>query len=197
MVQLLSPPSQDQRIIHHNRSWAQFKLIEQGFEGSTGVRLSYYAGTIEIIMPGKEHEAFKSLIGQLIELFFLKRCIVYKATGSMTQEKAGQASAQADESYCIGSDKAIPDLAIEVVYTSGNVNKLAQYQALGVPEVWFWEDGVLRLYHLATGGYQLVDRSQIPALADLDVKLMERCILKGETSHLEAAQEWFSCNRYC
>ncbi len=192
MVQLQSPPQPDQRIVHHNRSWAQFKLIEQGFAHSTGVRLSYYAGTIEIIMPGKEHESFKSLIGQLIELFFLRRGIFYKATGSMTQEKAGQASAQADESYCIGTDKPIPDLSIEVVYTSGNVNKLAQYQALGVPEVWFWQDGVLQLYHLFADGYQRVDRSQIAALADLDVKLLERCILKGETSHLEAAQEWFS-----
>jgi Uma2 family endonuclease len=191
MIQLLSPPSADQRVIHHGRSWAQFKLIQQGFEGSIGVRLAYYAGTIEIIMPGKDHEAFKSLIGQLIELFFLKRGIVYKATGSMTQEREGQASAQADESYCIGADKAIPDLSIEVVYTSGNVNKLRQYQALGVPEVWFWQDGVLRLYHLSTDGYEQVERSQIPELVELDVKLLERCILKGETSHLQAAQEWF------
>ncbi|MBE9028166.1 Uma2 family endonuclease [filamentous cyanobacterium LEGE 11480] len=95
----------------------------------------------------------------------------------------------------MGTDKPIPDLSIEVVYISGNVNKLAQYQALSVPEVWFWQDVVLQLYHLSTGGYQLVDRSQIPELADLDIPLLERCILKGEISQLEAASKLFLVGR--
>ncbi|HTL89402.1 MAG TPA: Uma2 family endonuclease, partial [Leptolyngbya sp.] len=43
---------------------------------------------------------------------------------------------------------------MEVVFTSGNEGKLTRYQALGVPEVWFWEDGVLKLYHLRETGYQ-------------------------------------------
>ncbi|MEG4506483.1 Uma2 family endonuclease [Microcoleus sp. F6_B4] len=38
--------------------------------------------------------------------------------------------------------KAIPDLAIEVVFTSGGIDKLQLYKRLGIPEVWFWEDGV-------------------------------------------------------
>lgn len=58
----------------------------------------------------------------------------------MTQEKEREVSVQADQSFSLGSVKTIPDLSIEVVVTSGGVDKLARYQALGVPEVWFWQD---------------------------------------------------------
>jgi Uma2 family endonuclease len=191
MIQLLDRPLQDQRIVQQNRTWQQFKLIQEGFADASGVRLSYYNGIVEILMPGKDHEAFKSLIGQLIELFFLKNGIAYKSTGSMTQEKDGEASTQADESYCIGEDKPIPDLSIEVVFTSGGATKLGKYQAIGVPEVWFWEDGVLSLYHLRANAYQRVACSELPGLENLDIQQLCQCILIGETSHLEAAQEWF------
>ncbi|WP_333474666.1 hypothetical protein [Allocoleopsis sp.] len=111
MTQLLNEAI-DQRIIHHNRTWEQFKLIQKGFENSPGVRLFYYKGTIEILMPGREHEVFKSIIGMLLELFFIEQEIEFEPTGSMTQEAEGEASAQADESYCIGVSKLTPDLSM-------------------------------------------------------------------------------------
>ncbi|HEY9606697.1 MAG TPA: hypothetical protein V6C85_34125 [Allocoleopsis sp.] len=52
---------------------------------------------------------------------------------------------------------------------------------MGVPEVWFWEDGLLKLYHLQDGNYELIDRSQLPGLNDLDLDLLRRCILMAET----------------
>ncbi|NJL48565.1 MAG: Uma2 family endonuclease [Leptolyngbyaceae cyanobacterium SM2_5_2] len=154
MVQLLTQP-QDQRIVQSNRTWAQFKLIQQGFENSPGVRLFYYDGTLEILMPGREHEVFSGIIALLLGIFFIEKDIEFEPTGSMDQEKTGEAFAQADQSYCIGTSKPIPDLSIEVIVTSGGINKLARYQVLGVPEVWFWEDGVFSLYHLRGNGYRL------------------------------------------
>jgi Uma2 family endonuclease len=191
MIQAL-PKTTTQRVVLPGRTWDQFKRIQSALENSPGTRLFYHHGTLEIAMPGKEHEAFKSLIGQLIELFFLKNGIVYKSTGSMTLEREGETSLQADESYCLGQDKPIPDLSVEVVYSSGDASKLTKYQALGVPEVWFWEDGALTLYHLRSSGYECIERSELPGMTHLDVALLSRCILKGETSHLEAAQEWFT-----
>jgi Uma2 family endonuclease len=88
----------------------------------------------------------------------------------------------------MGGPKVIPDLAIEVTFTSGNIAKLARYQLLGVVEVWFWEDGLLSLYSLDAGEYRRCDRSQIPQLAALDIDLLTRCILLAETSRLEAAR---------
>ena len=175
----------DQRIVHHG-TWEQFKFIQKGFDGSPGVRLSYYDETIEILMPGREHELFASIIGYLVTTLLTEKGIFFQPTRSMTQEKEGVVSAQADESYCIESVKTIPDLAIEVVFTSGGISKLERYKALGVLEVWFWEDGVLKLYHLQNGIYERIDRSQLPGLNDLNLVLLQRCILMAETDTGEA-----------
>jgi Uma2 family endonuclease len=175
----------DQRIVHHG-TWEQFKFIQKGFEGSPGVRLFYYDGAIEILSPGREHEIFASIIGYLVTTFLVEQGIFFKPTGAMTQEKEGVVSAQADESYCIGSVKLIPDLSIEVVFTSGGTSKLERYKALGVPEVWFWEDGSLKLYHLRDSSYEHIDRSELPGLNDLDLDLLKRCILMAETDAGEA-----------
>ena len=191
MTQILVESTNNQHVRLSGHTWLQFKQLQGAIEGSSKARLYYHDGNIEIFMPGKDHESFKSLIGQLLELFFLKYRIVYKSTGSMTQEQDGQTSVQADESYCIGGDKLIPDLSIEVVYSSGNSTKLSSYQALGCPEVWFWEDGLLKVYHLRSSGYVRVNHSELPGLESIDLELLSRCILKGETSHLEAAQDWF------
>lgn len=188
-MQLLSRTT-DQYLIHHDRTWEQFKLIQQGFENSPGVRLFYYNGTIEILMPGEDHEFFKTIIGFLIELFLTERGIEFIPAGSMTQERQGIASAQADESYWLGQKKPVPDLSVEVVFTSGGPSKLERYRALGVPEVWFWQDGVFTLYHLRDSGYERIDRSELPTLIDLEIDLLARCVLMAQTSRVEAFREF-------
>ena len=182
---LLLNKTTDQRIVHHG-TWEQFKFIQKGFDGSPGVRLFYYDGTIEILMPGQYHEIFAHIIGYLVTTFLVEQGIFFKPTGGMTQEKSEVVSAQADQSYCIGSAKPIPDLSIEVVFTSGSISKLERYKALGVPEVWFWEDGVLNLYHLGDGSYEKIERSQLPGLSNLNLDLLRRCILMAETDSGEA-----------
>lgn len=189
MPQLLNKTT-DQRIVHHGRTWEQFKLIQKGFEGSPGVRLFYYDGTIEILMPGEDHEFFKTIIGFLIELFLYQKRIEFIPAGSLTQERQGTASAQADESYWVGEKKRLPDLSIEVIFTSGGPSKLERYKALGVPEVWFWQDGVFTLHHLRDKGYEQITRSELPALADLDIALLARCVLMAQTSRIDAIDEF-------
>jgi len=176
----------DQVFRQCDRTWAQFKHLQKGLEGSPGVRLAFYNGVVEIFMPGQAHEIFKKIIGFLLELFFFETGINVVPTGSVTQEQEGEASAQADESYCFGAAKPIPDLSIEVIFTSGSVAKLKRYQALGVPEVWFWQDGLFTLHRLEDSGYVQVERSQMPELAALDLALLTRCVLMGETNWLGA-----------
>lgn len=50
--------------------------------------------------------------------------------------------------YELGADRERPDLAIEVVVTSGAIDKLEAYKRLQIPEVWFWENSRLSLYAL-------------------------------------------------
>lgn len=184
---LLKPASPDQRIIHAGITWQQFKLIQAGFGEPRRVRLFYYDNTIEILMPGREHEFFSRLIGFLIGLYCLEIGVEFEPIGSTTQEQEGEAAAEPDESYCFGSSKPRPDLAIEVIFTSGSTNKLQRYRALSIPEVWFWEDGLFSLYRLQGTAYEPISSSQIPELSRLDIALLARCVLIAQTSRLEAA----------
>ena len=188
MVQLqLKPPSADQRIVHSGLTWQQFKRIQSGFGNTRNLRLFYYDHTVEIIMPGRDHEFFKTVLGMLIELFCLEMGIEFEPLGSTTQEQTGQASAEPDESYCFGPSKPTPDLVLEVIFTSGSIGKLDLYQTLHIPEIWFWQDGVFSLYRLREAGYEPIRQSEIPELATLDMELLTRCLLIAPTSRLEAA----------
>ena len=183
---------QDQHLICSGISWEQFQLIRTGFANSKGVRFFYHEETIEIIMPSRAHEFNKTIIGFLIELFCLESNIEFEPIGSMTQQREGEVSIEPDESYCFGTSKPIPDLAIEVIFTSGSPKKLQRYQASGIPEVWFWQDGIFSLYQLREDNYEAIAYSQIAQseilqLKELDIDLLTRCVLIAQTSRLEAA----------
>ncbi|HAX86928.1 MAG TPA: hypothetical protein DCY91_11880 [Cyanobacteria bacterium UBA11370] len=160
--------------------------MQEGFNNSPGIRLFYYLGEVEILAVSQNHELFSRTIAGLLFDYFVEKGIEFYPTGSFTQEKEGVASAQADESYCIGTLKKTPDLSIEVVFTSGTLSKLKRYQELGVPEVWFWEDGLLTLHHLRADGYERIYHSEV--LPDLDIDLLTRCLLM--TSRVEAVREF-------
>ncbi|MDY7013173.1 MAG: Uma2 family endonuclease [Cyanobacteriota bacterium] len=179
--------SQDQRLLHSGINWQQFKLIQKGFAASPGIRLFYDKGEVEILAVSQDHETISRLIGILLAFYLVRKKIEFKPTGSFTQEKEGVASAQAGESYFIGKTSGkIPDLSIEVVFTSGNERKLNRYRALEVPEVWFWEDGVFALYHLQGSGYERIKKSEV--LPDLDLGVLGKCLLSASST--EAILEW-------
>src|SRR5262245_26721362 len=54
-----------------------------------------------------------------------------------------------------------PDLAIEVVWTSGGLNELEIYRKLGVREVWFWRRGRLSVHALHGDVFQELAQSQV------------------------------------
>jgi Uma2 family endonuclease len=163
----------EQHFLQTGVSWSSFKAIQQGFADSPGVRLFYYRGELEILSMSPQHEIVKGNIGFLVEDWLLTQDIDFVSTGSFSQEKEEEASVQADESYCFGQKKSIPDLAIEVVITSGGTNKLRRYKALGVQEVWFWEDGAIHIYHLNKSEYEKSEVSQF--VQEIDFTLLAKC----------------------
>lgn len=172
MTQLLDKPI-EQRFIQTGVSWESFKAIQSGFADSPGVRLFYYEGELEILSTSPEHEIVKGNIGYLIEDYMLNLGLEFIATGSFSQEKEAVASVQADESYCFGERKPVPDLVIEVVITSGGPNKLNRYKALGVKEVWFWENGAIAMHYLEGSKYKEVQQSRF--LPNLDTIRLAYC----------------------
>jgi Uma2 family endonuclease len=185
----VAPHSTD-KIITLQGDWAQFKLVQKGCEQNRGIRLFYFDGTIELVMPGRNHEIFAQAINILLVLFLTHQDMEFLAVGSADQEKEGESSAQPDQSYCINGIKPIPDLSIEIVFTSGGQNKLQRYQAIGVPEVWFWEDATLKLYHLRAEGYEQIQQSELDGLRELDLEILKRHMLMGELSTTKAVKSF-------
>jgi Uncharacterized protein conserved in cyanobacteria len=177
----------DEPILIDELSWREFKVVEQ-LLSRPGVRLSFLDGVLEIRrMPGEKHETIKERIGSLLDLYLLQMGIDYRPTGSMTLESpSGLVKREADKSYKLGPNREFPDLAVEVVVTSGGINKLEAYKRLQISEVWFWESGALRMYSLGADGYAEVDRSFV--LPDLDIVLLVRCITIE--NHLQAMREF-------
>ncbi|MBD2326720.1 Uma2 family endonuclease [Alkalinema sp. FACHB-956] len=182
--------SEGDRVVTLQGDWEHFELIRRGCEQSSGVRLFYFDGTIELLMPGQLHEIFSHAIGTLLTLFLAQQGIVFFATGSADQKQANVAAAQPDQSYCLGGLKEIPDLSIEVVFSRGGVHKLARYQALGVTEVWFWEDGTLVLYHLREGGYEQIEQSELDGLRQLELAVFKQHVMMAETDLGEAVRSF-------
>ena len=177
----------DEPILIDGLSWREFKVVEQ-LLSRPGVRLSFLDGVLEIRrMPGEKHETVKERIGSLLDLYLLQMGIDYQPTGSMTLESpSGLVKREADKSYRLGANREFPDLVVEVVVTSGGIDKLEAYKRLQIPEVWFWENSRLRLYSLGDDGYAEVDRSFV--LPDLDIVLLARCI--NIENHLQAMREF-------
>jgi Uma2 family endonuclease len=179
-------PTAEQHFTWRGLNWQQFKAIQSSFENVPGVRLFYCQGVLEVVGISKPHEAFQSIIGVLLAIYFEVKEIEFFPSGAYSQIVEGQVEYQADLSYCFGTDKDVPDFCIEVVITSGSPIKLQKYRLMGVPEVWFWEDGTLQLYCLREQGYERIASSEL--LPELDLSLLKRCILFA--SPLEALKEF-------
>ncbi|MEH2211677.1 Uma2 family endonuclease [Nostoc sp.] len=177
---------EEQRFFRHGLSWEKFKAIQASFENVPGVRLFYCEGILEIVSIGKPHEVIKCLIAALLITYFEVKGIEFFHSGSFSQIIPEIVEYQADLSYCFGTDKPIPDLCIEVVITSGSPIKLQKYKLMGVPEVWFWENGTIEVYCLREQKYEKVVKSEL--LAELDLSLLNRCVLLS--SPLEAIREF-------
>ena len=174
-TQIIQPPQPRQARVVHNLTWEQLEEIDRSLEDFPGVRLAYLDGMLEIMPISPEHEEFKSTIARLLETYLDEADIrFYRRGGPSYGNKELGARNEPDESYNLDSHKPFPDLVIEVVITSGGVNKLEGYRRMGVTEVWFWEDGLLQIHHLREAGYEVLSRSEL--LPHLPLNLFRRYI---------------------
>ncbi len=177
MTTLLHPDfrQEEQRVILPGVTWRQYESLLATLGDFPGLRLIYLDGTLELFLPSAEHELLKKVIARLLERYAEAVDIPLHGYGSTTFRREAKARGlEPDECYCIGTLKALPDLAIEVNLSSGGINKLAVYQGLAVPEVIIWQEQQLTLFDLRGDTVQPSDRSQF--LPDLDLDLLAQFI---------------------
>jgi len=176
----------DRRIEDHvvcfsGVSWDDYLRLMAMRGDHSAPRISYLEGEVEIMSPSETHEAIKSMIGRLVETYCLERNIPFRTLGSWTLTAQDcSRGAEPDECWVFGSAPAErPHLVIEVVWTSGRIDKLDIYRKLGVAEVWYWRRGELQPYCLRGDRYVPVSTSE--ALPGLDLALLTRFLDESTT----------------
>jgi len=157
----------DQRVILGGIDWWQFEAFLAIRGDRAGVRVTYLEGQLEITSPSRTHEMLKTLIARLLEAYADETGLVLEGYGSLTMRNAPKLRGlEPDECYAVGAAKAAPDLAVEVIWTHGGLDKLNVYRGLGVREVWIWNKDELKAYELRGGVYaEIAESVVIPGLS--------------------------------
>lgn len=194
-----------QRIQLQEVKWSEFEAILDELGNKRACRVAYSDGILEIRMPSPQHEKAKVLIGDMVKILLEELNMDNECFGSSTFKRQDIAKGiEPDDCFyienfaqTIGKDRIDltvdppPDLAIEVDITSKT--GLDAYQALGVPELWRFEDGQLRISLLQDGQYQ--DANFSPHFPNFPVsegisQFLVRSQTEGRSQTLKAFRQW-------
>ena len=171
----------DQSVVLRGVQWETYErlLADQG--DSSGPRLYYDCGTLEIMSPSSKHEILKETISLLFQLLATEAEIDFVAAGSTTFRREDLhkgfepdacfyarevAAIRAKEDIDLSIDPP-PDLVIEIVVTNSLVNKLSLFATVGVPEVWLHGDDRVEILSLLSNSYvKTSDSSILPGVTD-------------------------------
>lgn len=157
-------------------SWETYENLRDDLERSgRRLKLTYDDGELEIEVPGKIHEAVKTIVRMMLEAYLLEREIWFEPlSATLWRDRLRSKGLEADESYYFIRHKdrpatapvdadgdPIPDMAIEVEITSPLLPKLPVYAALGVAEIWHLRtESEVDILELFDGKYRSVPRSR-------------------------------------
>jgi Uma2 family endonuclease len=172
----------------HGVTWQQYEMILAVRGERSAPRIAYLAGELELMSPGRNHESVKKRIARLLETWAEESGVDLDGFGSWTvKDELVERGVEPDECYVVGvRETEVPDLAIEVVWTSGGLDKLKLYAPLGVREVWTWKGGAMTVHVLRQGAYVQAARSEL--LPTLDLELLRRFI--GEPNQTAAVRAY-------
>ena len=181
-----------------NVSWLEFESILEELGEKRRTTIAYSNSTLEITLPLLEHEKPKDLISDIVKILLKSAGRRYEPFGSTTFKREGAAGIEPDACFYILNyqrmicrrrllpDDPPPDLAIETDVTSKTT--IDAYKIIGVPEVWVYDSGRLRIYLLQDGEYLESDISpNFPgiAIAQLIPATVERALQVGSCQALE------------
>ncbi len=181
-----------------NISWLEFESILQELGEKRRTRIAYSNSTLEIMVPLLDREIPKDLISDIVKKLLKSAGRRYEPFGSTTFKREGAAGVEPDACFYILNyqrmigrrrllpDDPPPDLAIETDVTSKTT--IDAYKIIGVPEVWVYDSGRLRIYLLQDGEYVESDISpNFPeiAIAQLIPATVERAWQVGNLQALE------------
>jgi Uma2 family endonuclease len=179
MTTVLREP--DQTVILRGIHWDTYERLLADQQESSGTRLNFDCGTLEIVSPSSEHEQLKETITLLFQLMASELEIDVVAAGSTTfRRKDLRKGFEPDASFYIRNAQAVrkrpqidlrrdppPDVVVEIEITSPAIDKLSIFAAAAVPEVWLYRDDRVEILALESKTYQKkMESSFLPVVTD-------------------------------
>lgn len=187
------------RVVLYNIGWQQFENLLKDLGDKRAARIAYDRGTLEIMTPLPEHEHYKEVINDIVKDLGDLLDLDYESLGSTTWKRESRlAGVEPDNCFYFQNEAAIrgklqfdlnqdppPDLVLEIDLTSKSLNRFPIYARLGVPEIWCYDSGELKIYQLQNGEYQEAQISlvfpnlavqEIPTLTEKNRSLGRRAI---------------------
>jgi Uma2 family endonuclease len=163
------------RVVLHNISWQQFENLLVNLGESRAARVAYHDGSLEIMTPLPEHEYYKETISIAIQDIAEVLDQDYESLGSTTwKREIKKAGVEPDNCFYFQNEPKIrgklefdlsqdppPDLVLEIDLTSKSLNRFPIYARLGVPEIWCYDSGELKIYQLQNEEYIEVETSLV------------------------------------
>ena len=168
---------QDQTLSLAGMTWAEYEKFDS--EEYLGYRVSYFNGVITLVSPSKNHERIAATIAIIVIAYCRKLNLLYFPMRSTRLSNKPDAGKEPDVSFAFGTDKELPDLAIEVIFSSGGIDDLKKYQSIGIKEIWFWKENKIIFYQLNTEGYTEISTSI--SLPNLAADTLESFVNRGFT----------------
>lgn len=181
-------------------NWEEFEAILQELGEKRSARVAYIHSTLEIMVPLPEHEVSRDLISDLVKILLKLSGRRYQPLGSTTFRREGTAGVEPDACFYIENYQQMigrkrlepndppPDLAIETDVTSKTT--LDAYEAIGVPELWLYDNGKFTIYLLKSGKYIKSNRS--PTFPDIALTQMIPATVERawQVGNLQALEEF-------
>jgi Uma2 family endonuclease len=190
-MQTIQPSFAENRVILEPVSWETFNQLLQELGDKRSQRLAYSQGTVEIMIPLGEHEHHNRFIERLIYVIIDELELEVKSFGSLTLKAENltlkaenqKKGVEPDSCFYIQNElqvrnkqnidvniDPVPDLVLEIDITSSSLDKFVIYGALGVPEIWRYNEKVLRvsLWNAENEVYERSDYSRVFSRISLD-----------------------------
>ena len=194
------------RVVLYNISWQQFENLLIDLGQTRAARIAYDNGIFEIMTPLPEHEYYKEAIGISIQDIAEELDINYESYGSTTwKREARLAGIEPDNCFYFQNEAKIrgrlelnlnqdppPDLALEIDMTHKSLNRFPIYARLGIPEIWCYDSGELKIYQLQQETYREVETSSVfPMLRVQEIPtIIEQYRLDGKLAVRRAIRNW-------
>jgi Uma2 family endonuclease len=187
-------------LVLHGVSWERYQALRWD-DANRHLRMTYDRGDLEIMSPQKKHGKIAVLLARMIYAWTIHQRMEIESAGDLTCDREDLLKAlEPDLCYWITNldyvrEKDVidlttdppPDLALEVDVSRQSIPKLPIYQALKVPEVWRWHNGLDVRRLESSGNY--VASTETSVLPGFPFKLAEDIIQKrhkvGENALVE------------